>query len=99
MIEKQTGSNGKSVKVIFQLPADAAQKSVAVVGDFNDWSESKHQMKLDKKKGVWSKAISLKPNSAYQFRYYIDEQEWRNDDQADRYEQSPYFSENSVIEL
>jgi 1,4-alpha-glucan branching enzyme len=98
MIDKQATSNGKSVKVTFELPADVAEKSVAVVGDFNEWSESKHKMKLDKKKGVWTKSISLKPGT-YRFRYFVDESQWRNDEQADRYESSPYFSENGVIEL
>ncbi len=99
MIEKKKTPKGKSVKVTFQLPADAAQKSVAIVGDFNDWDKKKDQMKLDKKKGVWSKSLSLKPDNTYQFRYYVDESEWRNDEQADRYASNPYFSENSVLEV
>lgn len=98
MIEKQSATNGKSVKVTFELPADVAEKSVAVVGDFNEWNESKHKMKLDKKKGMWTKSISLKPGT-YQFRYLLDEGQWRNDEQADRYVASPFFSENSVIEV
>ncbi|HET6566470.1 MAG TPA: isoamylase early set domain-containing protein [Rhodothermales bacterium] len=97
MIDKQ--ANGKSVKVTFELPADVAENGVAVVGDFNDWSNSKHKMKLDKKRSVWTKTISLKPGQTYQFRYLVDENNWRNDERADRYEPSPYFSENGVIEL
>ncbi len=99
MIQKQPAANGKNVKVTFELPADVAEKSIAVVGDFNDWNETKDQLKLNKRKGVWSKSISLKPDATYQFRYYIDERDWRNDEQADRYEPTPYFSENSVIQL
>ena len=99
MIQKQNSPKGKSVKVTFELPADVAQQSVAVVGDFNDWDKEKHQMKLNKKKGVWSKSISLKPGNAYQFRYYVDGSSWRNDEAADRYESNPYFSENGVVEV
>lgn len=99
MIEKKVSPRGKSVRVTFELPADAAQESVAVVGDFNDWNAEKDQMKLDKKKGVWTKSISLKPDNSYQFRYYVDGSEWRNDEQADRYVANEYFSENGVIEL
>jgi 1,4-alpha-glucan branching enzyme len=99
MIHKSTSPRGKSAKVTFELPADVAQKSVAIVGDFNEWNEKKDQMKLDAKKGVWSKTLSLKPGATYEFRYFIDEQQWRNDEQADRYESNPFFTENSVIEV
>ena len=98
MIQKQTGAKGK-VKVVFELPADAAQESVAVVGDFNNWDTSKDAMKLDKKRKVWTKALSLKSNASYQFRYYIDGREWRNDDQADRLVANEFASENGVLEV
>lgn len=99
MIEKKLSPKGRSVRVTFQLPAEAAENSVAVVGDFNDWDKEKDLMKRDGKKGVWTKSISLKPDSTYQFRYYIDDREWRNDEQADRYVANEYFSENSVLDL
>lgn len=99
MINKQPTAKGKSVRVTFELPADAASESVAVVGDFNDWSRDQHKMKLDKKNGVWSKTVSLKPGNSYRFRYLVDESEWKNDPQADGSEPTPYASENSVIEL
>ena len=99
MIQKQTSPRGKNVKVTFELPADAAQESVAVVGDFNDWSADKDKMKLDKKKGIWTKSVSLKPNNSYQFRYYVDGREWRNDDGADRYVANEFASENGVIDV
>lgn len=99
MIEKTPVANRKTVKVTFALPADAAEKSVAVVGDFNEWDENKDKMKLDKKNGVWSKTLTLKSGNSYQFRYFVDESKWVNDDQADRIVPSPYFSENSVVEV
>lgn len=99
MIQKQTSPRGKSVKVVFQLPADVAQESVAIVGDFNNWDANKDQMKLDKKKGVWTKSVSLKPNNSYQFRYYVDGREWRNDEQADRYVANEFASENGIVEV
>ncbi len=100
MIEKQPSSaKAKTVKVTFALPADVAQKSVAIVGDFNDWDKAKDQMKLAKGKDVWSKTLTLKKGSSYQFRYYIDEEQWRNDEKADRYASNPFFSENGVIDL
>ena len=99
MVEKKMSPKGKSVRVTFELPADVAENSVAIVGDFNEWDESKHQMELKKKKGVWTKTISMQPGESYQFRYLIDEKSWRNDEAADRYVSNPYFEENGVLEL
>lgn len=97
MIEKKASPKGKSVRVVFELPADVANESVTVVGDFNEWKADKDVMKLDKKSGVWKKAITLKPGNSYQFRYFIDGQEWHNDEQADGYVPNPYFGENSLL--
>lgn len=99
MIEKKASPKGKSVRVKFELPGDAAKDSVAVVGDFNDWSEDEHQMKYVKSRDVWSTTITLQPESSYQFRYLLDGSEWRNDEDADGVAGNPYFSENSVLKL
>jgi 1,4-alpha-glucan branching enzyme len=98
MIEKKPSPNGKSVRVKFELPGDAVQDSAYVVGDFNEWSESDHPLKFVKSRSVWSTNVSLEPGRSYQFRYLIDG-EWKNDDEADGFEPSPYFTENSVIRL
>ena len=99
MIDKKASPKGKSVRVTFELPAEVAEKSVAVAGSFNDWDVEKDTLKLDKKKGVWTKSISFKSGETVEFRYFVDEAQWVNEEGADRYEATPYFSENSVIEL
>lgn len=99
MIEKKASPNGKSVRVKFELPGDAVQESAFVVGDFNEWSENDQPMKYVKSRNVWSTTVSLEPGRSYQFRYLIDGDQWQNDDGADGYESSPYFTENSVIRL
>lgn len=99
MINKKESPKGKSVRVTFELPADAASDSVAVVGDFNDWDKNKDTMKFDAKAGVWKKAISVKPGSTYEFRYFVDGREWRNDEQADGHTPNPYYGQNSVISV
>lgn len=99
MINKQPSKKGKSVRVVFELPADAASDSVNVVGDFNGWDESKDAMKFDAKSGVWKKAISVKPGASYEFRYLVDGQDWRNDEQADGYSPNPYYGQNSVLSV
>ena len=99
MIDKNPSPKGKTVRVTFELPAEVAEDSVAIAGDFNEWSADKHPMTLKKKKGVWTRTISLKPGNTYEFRYLIDGATWRNDEEADGYVSNPFFEENSVLEL
>ena len=98
MIAKKTSPKGKSVRVTFELPAESAVNSAAVAGTFNEWDVTKHPMKF-KKKGVWATSISFKPGETVEFRYFIDEREWRNEEQADGTAATPFFSENSVLAL
>ena len=97
MISKKTSPKGNSVRVTFSLPADSAADSAAVVGEFNNWDAKKGAMKLDAKKGVWTKGVSVKPGGEYQFRYYLDGSNWTNDEESDRFEANEFFSENGVI--
>ena len=97
MIKKKTSKKGGAVRVTFELPKDVANDSVSVVGDFNDWDKDAHPMKR-LKKGTWKKDIYLEPGNAYQFRYFVDGKNWRNDEAADKYVPNPYFEENSVVD-
>ena len=99
MIDKKVSPKGKSVNVTFELPAEKVQESAAIAGTFNDWDVTKNPMKFDKKKGVWKTNISFKPGDVVEFRYFVDEQQWLNDEEADRTTTTPFFSENSVLEL
>ena len=99
MIAKKTSPKGKSVRVTFELPAEIAATSAAVAGTFNEWDVTRHLMKFDKKKGVWTTSISFKPGETVEFRYFIDESQWRNEEQADGTATTPFFSENSVLAL
>ena len=99
MITKKTSPKGRSVKVTFDLPAETASAHAAVVGDFNGWNAAKHEMKLDSKRGVWTKSISLKPGHTYEFRYLVDGERWCNDEQADAYVDNQFLSSNSIVEV
>ena len=98
MITKKPAASGKTTSVAFTLPAEAAQQSVAVVGSFNGWSDETHVLKLDQKKGVWTKSVALKPGR-HAFRYLLDGAVWANEPEADAAEPTPFFSENSVVVL
>ncbi len=99
MINKKVSPKGTSVRVTFELPAEVAEKEVAVVGDFNEWNPDEGKMTFVKTRKVWKKEVSLPAGQAYQFRYFIDGGAWRNDEDADAYVQNQYFGENGVLEL
>ncbi|HMB89421.1 MAG TPA: isoamylase early set domain-containing protein [Rhodothermales bacterium] len=99
MITKKNVQKGDAVKIRFQLPAEHAQQSVAIVGNFNDWDETKDLMKLSKKDGTWSRTLTLEPGREVQFRYLIDGSQWYNDEDADRYLANAFGTENAVLVL
>ena len=99
MIDKKPSHKGKKVRVTFEVPESVAEQSVAVVGEFNEWSLEKDKMKLDSKKGVWTKSKLLDPGASYQFRYFVDGIRWHNDETADGYVSNEYFSENCLLNV
>ena len=98
-IKKEYLKSKNVCKVTFRLPRIAAReaKNVNIVGDFNDWNIYASPMnKL--KNGDYTLTLELEPGREYQFRYLIDESQWENDWNADKYLKSPYGdSDNSVI--
>ena len=86
-------------KVTFDLPGAAAggARSVALVGEFNNWDPGETVMKR-RRDGSFSVTIDLERNREYQFRYLIDGTQWENDWNADRYTPSPLGgTDNSVV--
>ncbi len=99
MLKKKYLKRNEVCKVTFYTATELEAEAVQLVGDFNEWNISKHPMSFDKKKGVWSKSISLKPGNQHEFRYCVDGSQWRNDEAADWYVANPYACENGVIEV
>lgn len=99
MIKKKLSPKGQSMRVTFTLPADVAEDSIAIVGDFNDWDPEEHQMDLQPRNGVWKKGISFKPGSEVEFKYYVDGEWYRNDEEADAYIANEHGTENGVLHL
>lgn len=82
-------------KVKFSIPKDWAKKKVVLVGDFNDWKLDTDQLK--EKKDAWEIELRLKPESTYRFKYYIDDERWENDENADEYVSNNFGTEDSIV--
>jgi hypothetical protein len=82
--------------VTFDLPAELDIEQAAVVGEFNDWSESADPMQTDAD-GRWSATVSLEPSRSYRFRYHLGDDRWENDWSADSYVGNGFGGADSVV--
>jgi 1,4-alpha-glucan branching enzyme len=98
-IKKKYLKSGPTCKVTFNLPKEAVPeaRSITIVGDFNNWSETDTPLKK-LKNGTFTVTIDLQRDREYQYRYLVDSTKWENDWNADKYVPTPYGdSENSVV--
>jgi len=93
--ENTSATAASTVDVAFTLPADVDADSVALCGDFNDWSAEATALERGDD-GTWRVSIPLEPDRSYRYRYLLDGERWENG-QADRYEPNPYGGVDSVI--
>jgi hypothetical protein len=85
-----------TVDVTFTLPADVQADTVALCGEFNDWSAE--DIRLERgSDGSWRATVPLEPGRSYRYRYLLDGQRWENDARADHYVPNPLGSTDSVI--
>jgi 1,4-alpha-glucan branching enzyme len=100
-IKKQFLKSKPLCKVTFALDADAINgaEKVAILGDFNNWNPSTHEMKK-LKDGSFKTTIDLETEKEYQFRYLVNDSLWINDNEADKFTYSGVASEeNGVLAL
>lgn len=99
MIKKSFEKAKNQYKVTFEVPVEqlGAGRDVRVLGTFNGWSWDKG-LTMSNGKGNYKAEISLTPGE-YQFRYLVDNQEWKNDWEAQGYTSSGYNSDNCVLVL
>jgi 1,4-alpha-glucan branching enzyme len=95
MINKKFIKSKKTCQVTFFLPEDVAAKRASVVGEFNGWDAAKNPM--SKVKGLWKATVEVDQNHEYQYRYLVNDSEWYNDPQADKYVSNNIDGENSVV--
>ena len=84
------------VVVIFTLSAAVQAESVALCGDFNDWSADATPLELGSD-GYWRVAVALQPGRSYRYRYLINGERWENARDADAYVPNPYGGTDSVV--
>lgn len=96
MLTKNWNPKTGRFDVTFDLPADLDIEQAAVVGEFNDWSETADPMSKGSD-GSWSATLSLEPDTSYRFRYHLGEDRWENDWNADRYERNDFGGSDSVV--
>ena len=97
-MKKTYSKTGKKCRVTFELPAEANIESANLCGEFNDWNKSSHKL-ARRKKGNFTTTISLDSGKEYRFRYWVNDERWENDWNADKYLPNDFGSEDSIIVL
>lgn len=98
-IKKQFLKTKDVCKVTFELPEDisATTTAAAVVGDFNEWSQTATPMRKRKKDGLYYVTLDLSKEQEFQFRYFVNEKTWLNDEEADSFAPNPYGGEDNCV--
>ena len=86
--------DGSTIYVQFSLEAPTAS-TVAIAGDFNDWSPQVVLSDPDGD-GIWTGRLALKPG-VHQYMFVIDGTQWTTDPQADRYTDDGFGNRNAVL--
>lgn len=92
-----TGSTYESdgeVRFNIKLPLNA--EAVAIVGDFNDWDETRTPMARKSSDGTWSAQVPLPPGR-YTYAFVVDGQEWLVDALAPQVPDVGFGPTNAVV--
>ena len=73
-------------------------RTVAVCGEWNDWSVSAGVMRRDTE-GGFSLTVSLDTGRAYRFRHLLDGRRWDSDWAADAYVRNDFGGDDSLVDL
>ena len=95
MLKKRFFKTKDDCEVTFEYDNSSAHNA-ALVGEFNGWEPI--LMKKAKKAGSpFRIKVRLPKEGQYQFRYFIDQTVWENDDEADDYWTNEFGESNSVV--
>jgi 1,4-alpha-glucan branching enzyme len=96
VIERHPDAASGKVNVTFRLPAAAGATAAWVVGDWNDWSLEADPMK-PRADGLFECTLLLEAGRSYRFRYYLGDDRWENDWDADAYLDNEFGGADSVV--
>jgi 1,4-alpha-glucan branching enzyme len=100
-IKKQYLKSNEICKVTFNLRKDVENVEIArITGDFNNWDTSCEPMKK-LKSGGFTQTLKFDAGKSYQFKYLINDSEWRNEPEADNFVPNNTGPDevNSVLEI
>jgi hypothetical protein len=96
MIQKTYLKTKDYCKVKFSFTPENAE-TVEILGLNSDWENAVLMSK--KKDGSFAAEVNLPKDSTHQFKYFVNQVEWLNDETADSFEPNEYGNTNSVIAI
>jgi 1,4-alpha-glucan branching enzyme len=84
------------ISVTFETAPRPDARSVALAGDFNQWSPTATPMK-QRKDGCWWATLRLPKGQEFAYRYVVDGREWVTDEQADRTVPNEHGETNAIV--
>ena len=96
MLKREAVKQSNQVKVTFVLPHNPDQPRISVVGDFNNWDPAANPL-IKRPNNTRSASLTLDPGQRYNFRYYVADGSWLNDDSADAYVPNEHGTHNGVV--
>ncbi len=93
MLKQSYDPKTSAHRLTFAIPAEAANGTVSVVGDFNDWTPGKHVLRR-RSNGTLSAAVTVPAGATLRFRYLGENGHWFDDPDADYIDQH-----GSVVEV
>jgi 1,4-alpha-glucan branching enzyme len=96
VIKKIRGAEPSTVAITFELDPGVAAQTVAVAGDFNDWSTDANPMER-RPDGSFFVTVVVELGRQYRFRYVLDGDRWVNAWDADDYAPNDFGGEDSVV--
>lgn len=94
MLTKKFFKTKDEVEVTFEFKRSDVT-SVELFGDFNGWQAT--EMKLNKKTKSFKTKVRLPKGETFSFRYFLNNAEWENDDNADQYLPNEFGTDNSIV--
>jgi predicted flap endonuclease-1-like 5' DNA nuclease len=88
----------KEIKFSLPLEALGEAESAQLLGDFNNWDQTKAVDLIEGEEGLLQATVELEEGNTYEYRYLLSDGRWINDEAAQEYVYKEDFQiENSVI--